>query len=281
MTTPTFADDTTEQRWYTHPVTEERWLSVTSILAYISKYGLIDWSAGMAADAALDHHELLAKTADRDPCNCTGDDACGECRDCVRTWIASRHTDYKNERGDLGTRFHKAAEHYILFGPGGHVDDDVKPYMNAWLKWVNKYGVEFEASEMTVFSRIWDYAGTTDGILRFPDDSPLPEKFQHLRGKPLDADWKTGAHVGHCEGLQVVAYHGAEKVLLKDGTEEDAPKTEGGLIVQVRPEGVRMREVHCTPMNFNYFINVRRAAEGMMLPLGSILSRPLMTKADS
>lgn len=277
MSTPAFADDSTDQRWYTLP-TGERFISVTAILGFISKWGLTDWSAGMAADAALDHHELLTKAAERDPCNCKGDDACGECRDCVRTWIANRHNDYRDERGDLGTRFHKAAEHRILFGPGGHVDDDVQPYMDAWIDWTDRYQVTYEASEMTVFSRIWEYAGTADGILRFPVDAPLPERFLHLRDKSLLFDFKTGRHVGISEGWQVGAYANAENVLLKDGREKAAPAAGGALILHVRPEGVGMREVYCTPENFHYFINVLRAAEGLRAPLGSVMSRPHRVK---
>lgn len=277
MTTPAFADDSAEQRWYTLP-TGERFISVTAVLGNISGYGLTDWSAGMAADAALDHHDLIAKAADRDPCNCKGEDACGECRDCVRSWIANRHNDYRDERGDLGTRFHKAAEQRILFGPGGHVDDDVQPYMDAWVNWTDHYQVTYEASEMTVFSRIWEYAGTADGILRFGAKSPLPEEFGHLADRPLLFDFKTGRHVGTTEGWQLNGYHGAEHVLRKDGTEQPAPATEGALILHVRPEGVAMREVHCTPTNFNYFVNALRVAEGIRAPLGSVLSRPSRLK---
>lgn len=273
MTTPTFADDSGEQRWYTLP-TGERFISVTAALGCVSGFGLTDWSAGMAADAALDHADLLAKTADRDPCNTKGDNACGECRDCVRYWIANRHNDYRDERGSLGTRFHKAAEYRILHGPGGHVDDDVQPYMDVWLDWTDTYKVTYEASEMTVFSRIWEYAGTADGVLRFAKDSPLPEKFQHLRDKPLLFDFKTGKHVGTTEGWQLNGYHGADQVLLESGEIRDAEKTDGALILHVRPEGVAMREVFCTPENFQYFINALRVAEGMRAPLGDIVSRP-------
>lgn len=274
MSTPALADDSGAQRWYTHPKTGETFLSVTSALDYIAKFGLVDWSAGMAADAALDSADRITRAAQLDPCNTFGEDACGMCRACVRAWLASRHDSYKNERADIGGRFHKAAEARVLGGPGATVDKDVQPYVDAWLEWSDDVKAEYLATEMTVISRTWGYAGTLDGALKFGKGARLPDAFAHLAGKRLLFDYKTGKSVGKSEGWQVNAYRHADVALMPNGDEEPLPEVDSGLIIHVRPEGVRMREVYCTPRNFNHFAHVLRVAEGMMAPLGDVLSRP-------
>lgn len=281
MSTPVFADDSGEQRWYVHPITGERWPSVTSILSCISKSFLIDWAAGLAADAAIARADDLADAGD--PCNATGEDACGRCRACLRDWIAGRHIAVRDEAGDRGSRFHEAAEHLVLFGEGGAVDKDVKPYFDAYCAWADRIQPKMIASEATVFSRKWGYAGTLDAVMHIPADAPLPRALQHLAGKRLVVDYKTGKNVDRSAAWQMAAYRHAEAELMPDGTEKPLPPVDGGLILHVRPDGVAMREAFVGAKTFNQFVYALRIAEAMTAPLGGFLSRParLHQKASS
>jgi hypothetical protein len=284
-------DAATGSRWYIHPRTGERFMSVTTVLSHISKFGLPDWSARLAAEAALERLPWLNRCSRVKPCNATKtENACGQCRECALLWLANRHNDVRDGAGDRGSRVHEAAEQIALFGEGAHVDEDIRPLVDLYLKWKATYRPEYLATEMTVISRKWGYAGTLDGILRFPADSPLPKQLAHLRGVPVVDDLKTGKHLGLAEAWQVNAYARADAVLLPDGSEEPMPPIEGGLILHLRrvetPEGgfvmkAQMREVHLTDANHAAFVHELRVAESLGAGLGTGLSRPINLPKDA
>jgi hypothetical protein len=277
VSTPSLADDSGSERWYLHPRTGERFLSVTSALGYIAKHFLSTWAAKLSAEAAIDAWETVQAAAAIDPCELKGSEACGVCRTCVSHWLADRHNVIRETAGDLGSRFHEAVEHQSLFGPGGEVDEDVQPFLDAYNNWADRAKPTIFMTEATVINRRFGYAGTLDVGLEFGDGSELPKKLEHLRGRVLLGDWKTGKSVDKLAAWQENAYRFGEAILLPDGTEEPLPHFEAGLILHIRPEsegGVKMREAVFNAWNFNQFIYTLRVAEGMMAPLGDSLSRP-------
>lgn len=268
-------DAATGHRWYIHPVTGERFISVTTVLSYIAKFGLTDWAGRLSAEATFDRLPLIIRASRIPSCNSTRtDDACGNCRDCVTYWLANRHNEVRDDAADRGRRIHEAAEQLELFGEGAHVDEDIKPFVNQYRRWRSLYRPKFTATEMTVISRKWGFAGTLDGILEFPGDSPLPKSLKHLATLPVCDDIKTGKHLDKPNGWQVTAYAKADAVLLPDGSELPMPEIKGGLILHVRPERVQMREVHITEENFAYFVHMARVVEGLGASLNTVLSRP-------
>jgi hypothetical protein len=273
MSAPRFADTQRDgSRWYVLN-SGERFISVTTVLGGITRYGLLDWAAKLAAETAMDSVDRLAAASD--PCNSRGDDACGICRTCVTAWVAGAHVRVRDAAGDRGTRLHEATAHYDLFGEGGHVDEDVRPLFDNYRTWIDHYRPEIVATDVTVVSRKWGYAGSLDKIIKFGDSSPLPASLEHLRGANLVLDEKTGKHVGIAEGLQVAAYARADAILLDDGTETELPPIGGGLILHNRPEKIQAREVHVTDANHALFVHALRLAEGMGASLNSVLSRPV------
>jgi hypothetical protein len=269
----------TGDRWYIHPTTGERFISVTTVLGNIAKFGLTPWAAKLAAVAAFDRLPLLNRASRSPLCNLTKtDDACGACRDCVTFWLADRHNVVRDEAADLGVKLHDVAESDALFGEGAQVDDDVKPFVEQYRRWRDHYKPTFHASEMTVISRKWGYAGTLDAILSI---AQMPKQLVHLNDLPACVDWKSSKSVDIVKGWQVVAYANADKVLLPDGTELDMPEIKGGLIVHVRPDKVQMREVHLTDTNFQYFIHMLRVVEGLNAGLNTVLSRPVTLKEEN
>jgi hypothetical protein len=268
-------DKATGSRWYVHPITGERFISVTTVLGYISKFGLPGWAGRLAAEAAFDRLPWLVRCSRNKPCNSskTGD-ACGNCPECAVLWLSLRHEQVRDDAGDVGRRVHKAAEQMTVFGPGAHVDEDIRPLVEKLVQWRRLYRPEYESAEVTVISRKWGYAGTLDDILRFPADSPLPKSLQHLKGLALVDDLKTGKHLDKPNGWQVNAYARADAVLLDDGTELPMPQIDGGLIVHIRPDKVQMREVHLSDVNHQRFVHMLRVVEGLIEPLGTVLSRP-------
>lgn len=282
MSTPVLADDSRGQRWYTHPLTEERFLSVTSALGYVSRFGLTDWAAKLAAEAAMRRATDIVTATFLSPCNARPGEECGRCSPCITAWLASRHKVVRDTAADLGSRFHEAAEAHTLGGPAATVDADVRPFFDAYTAWSDCIQPEIEAAEATVINRAFGYAGTLDAVMVLPEGADLPKSMQHLRGKRLIVDFKTGKNVGAQAAWQLAAYRFAEAVLLPDGNEEPVPAVDGGLILHIRPEGVQMREAHIGPKTFNKFLHALRVAEGVMAPLGESLSRPArLTKKAS
>ncbi|MFG2046186.1 hypothetical protein ACGFIW_01980 [Micromonospora sp. NPDC048935] len=269
----------TGQRWYMHPATGERFISVTTVLDYIRKFGITDWATGLTARAAFDNLPLLNRASRAQSCNSTKtDNACGNCPDCVAYWLADRHNAERDAAGERGSKLHDAAEQTVLHGPGVHVDDDAKPLVDQWHRWFARYKPEFLATEMTVISRKWGFAGTLDKIVRFSEASRLDKPLAHLTGLPLLGDYKSSRNVFLTNGWQVVAYAKADAVLLPDGTEMPMPEVKGGLIVHIRPERVQMREAYLTDKNFQYFVHMCRVVEGLAAPLNTVLSRPVTMK---
>lgn len=274
MSEPFFADtDNNGSRYYVLN-TGERFISVTTVLSYIAKHYLTDWAAGMAADAALDNAERVFAAGDTPSCNSKGDDACGLCRDCVRAWLADQHNAYRDAAGDRGTKLHEASEHRELFGREPTVDADAAPFYRAYVEWADRAKPEILAAEMTVVSRKWGHGGTLDNLMRFGDDSELPEALEHLRNKILLVDKKTSKTISFEHGWQVNGYSLCETAVMEDGTEVPTPAVDSGLILHIRPEGVKMREARINPLNQAKFIHTLRMAEGATAPLGSVLSRP-------
>lgn len=271
------ADD--GSRFYTHPTTGERFISVTTVLSDIAKFGLPDWAASLTARAAIERIEWLKAAADHGDCHSTRtDDACGECAECVVAWLANRHNEVRDTAGDLGRKLHDAAEAETLLGPGAHVDEEVAPFLTQWKRWRDAWQPTFVAAEMTVISRKWGYGGTLDSIIQLDRPELLPPRFRHLAGLPVCVDYKTGKHLDIPKGWQVNAYSKADAVLLEDGTELPMPDIKGGLIVHIRPNKLQVREVHLTDYAFDGFIHTVRVAEGLDAGLNSVLSRPYTLK---
>ena len=272
-------------RYYIHPVTGERFISVTTVLGNIAKFGITPWAAKLSATAAFDRLPALVRASRLPVCNSTKTgDACGNCRDCVTYWLADRHNQVRDDAADLGVKLHDVAEQDALLGEqdallgeGAHVDEDVRPFVEQYRRWRNTFQPEFHASEMTVISRKWGFAGTLDAIASI---AKMPAPLAHLSGLPCCIDWKTSKSVDLVKGWQVIAYANADAVLLPDGTELPMPDIKGGLIVHIRPERVQMRQVHLTPENFQYFIHLLRVVEGLGAGLNTVLSRPVTVKEN-
>lgn len=285
MSEPFFADTDNHGSRYYVLNSGERFISVTTVLSYIAKNYLTDWAAGLAADAALDNAERVFTAADTPSCNTKGIDACGLCRDCVRAWLANRHNDVRDAAGDRGTKLHEAAEHREIHGPGGTVDDDAKPFFDAYVQWADRAKPTILAAEMTVVSRKWGMAGTLDNLMQFGDDSELPKALEHLRHKVLLVDKKTSKSIDFSHGWQVNGYSLCETAVMPDGSEISVTEKYGeihsGLILHIRPEGVKLREAFINPLNQAKFIHTLRMAEGATAPLGAVLSRPASLKKET
>lgn len=278
---PALASSDERGRIYTHPLTGETFISVTTALKAIGKEALIYWAAGLAADAALNELPRLITATLKPECGNTfarcshdwrvrcADCPCEKCPACTSKWLRDRHIAESSRRADEGTRVHDVLEHWVL--SDGEIrphEDDIAPFVAQFQQFVADYGLtpkSWEMAEATVINREHAYAGTLDDILRFRAvDSPLAAEVCARLGKEevlLLGDTKTRGRAGKAaiypeHALQCAAYRNCSTILLPDGQEEPLPTVDGAFILQLRPDGYEMRLVVADDRTFGAFLAV-------------------------
>ena len=150
--------------------------SVTTILGALDKPALVYWSAAQAAEAAIDKQAvwqaLLAE----------------EGREAAVKWLRDarfRRPKDKLAATELGTIVHACCESYALTGirptrefvtelvlhhGGANIDLDSEVHLVGVMlmrfdDWLNRFSPSYQATEVTVYSPRYGYAGTLDGFL--------------------------------------------------------------------------------------------------------------------
>lgn len=184
--------------------------SVTSLISGgLPKPALVPWAAGAVADYVVDHlDDVVAQHRD------------GAER--LRWTLRGLPNSQRDEAGARGTEIHALAQE-IVHGRPVEVPDRLLPYVNGYVSWLDKHGVEPILTEQSVASRTHNYAGRVDCIAR-------------VDGRVVGLDWKTSKGVYSSTALQIAAYVRAEFTV----TDED-PDTELEL-----PEVTRTAVVHIT-----------------------------------
>jgi hypothetical protein len=275
-------EESDDGRWYI--IDGQRLMSVTTALDALGKRGLIIWSANLAAELAFVELPRLAGARHVDPCGrtwsrCRHEDGetcercpCRECRACTQAWVARRHERESSRRADEGTRVHDVIEWWTLHDEIKAHDDDIAPYVEAFLAFVAEYGIrpdDFLLSEALLVHRDIGAAGTTDGVVRIhAERTPAAAKLvSRLTGVPwrkamklkltvdVIVDWKTReddeAQYYPEYALQLAGYRHFPVVRLKDSdVEVPMLPTDGGVIVQLRPNGAGVRLVVCDEDTF-------------------------------
>lgn len=244
----------TGARWYIHPTTGERFVSVTTILQCVAKEALPYWAAKVTAEHALDNLPLLVKAIRRKPCGQKGDDRCGICRDCVALELRRTPDRERDAAADRGTRIHHVAEQHVLTDEVVGHDDDIAESVKQFLRFRAQFKPTYEASEATVINRAYGYAGTLDAVLRL---GWCPPKYADLVGLPMVKDTKSGKSCYPEYAMQLAAYRRGEAILLPDGTEHPMPPTHDvGILLHIRPENYWVRPVDIGDTTFTAFLNV-------------------------
>lgn len=279
----------------------EPFWSVTTALSIIAKDGLTWWAAGLAADAALAELPRLAVATITPPCGNTfnrckqnkgenGHDwritcptcPCTVCEPCVREWLRRLHITKRDDRADEGIRTHDWAEHWVL-NDGEHlpVQEDIAPYVRAFLAFVKAYGLrpdDWQFTEATVINRAEKYAGTTDGAIRFHADrtAMAAQLVARVLGVPLSVavrdslhcdvifDIKTKAPLAEGKpvrvystvALQMAPYRWAPVIRLKTtGQERPMPDLHGAMALQLYPDLAVPRLCVSDEMTYLAFLN--------------------------
>ncbi|HLA14634.1 MAG TPA: hypothetical protein VJZ25_06380 [Gemmatimonadaceae bacterium] len=219
----------------------------------IPKPALINWAANTTAGYAVDHWDEL------------GELPVSKRLDVLK---GARYADV-DQAAQKGTAVHELAER-ILHGEEVQVPDELAPYVNNAVRFLDEWKIRPILSETVVYSLRGKYAGTLDMVVT----SDL------LPGKVILADWKTSRSGIYGEAaLQLSAYANSDFYVDANGV--DQPTSALGITdhwgIWVRPDGYDVLPLDNsaeTFRTFQYAATVARRARGLMELRGSALVRP-------
>ena len=219
-------------RWYTDADARPYW-SVTTILGILPKPWMEAWASKMAAEYAVEHlGEIVSQVID------------GE-RDEALKAIKGASRRYSRSRMDIGSDVHNAIEAHVLGKPMPPIEDEeVEARMQQFGRFLEEFAPIFEASELTVFNRTENYAGTLDAVVV-------------IDGERLMLDIKTGSGVYPEAALQLAMYRHAEFFQLRDGEEHPVPATAGGVILHLEADAYSLVPMVCDEEIFKMALYAR------------------------
>ncbi|MEV1315316.1 hypothetical protein AB0J14_04445 [Micromonospora arborensis] len=266
-------EETDDRRFYL--IGDHRLISTTAATGVIAKDALLRYAANQAVEAVFAELPAIVIASRMKACGNTRNRCehdrnercdrcpCVECKACVANWLADRHKAHSARRADEGTRTHDVAEWWSYTGEIKPYDQDIAPYVKAFEAFVAEYGLTPDSvllSEALVVNRGAGYAGTTDGVVRF--DAAATEAAAKLVSRVTGVSWKKAAKLGLTvdliidyktregekpkfypeQALQLTGYRHAPILRIKNSDiERPMLPTDGGLIVQLRPDGVSAR----------------------------------------
>ena len=238
-------DKKSGSRLYYDPVTGRRVPSVTTITSVIAKPHLYAWYAKMAATRAVEQRSEVD-----DVLSDKGKLAAIE-------FIKDSATERKNSAGARGTKVHDYAEAHLK-GKSPDIPEDVRPYVDGYLKFRSDHSPEFHHTEISIVNRKYQYGGAADFVMTTWETFAVP----------VVGDWKTGNTGPWPEWLlQMAAYTRGEVMLIQDGSKlRAAPMPEVSqeqvFVVRLRPGRYELWE-NDVPLKdaFGAFLAARRLYE--------------------
>ena len=227
MTSPALATSQDWGRSYLHPRTGEAVPSVTSILKTIRKPALDGWAAKMAAQYAAENWIELGSMST------------------VEKMIAIREAPvrYTSERAAVGDAVHQVADRWAK-GEPSEPPKEIGGYIRSFVNFLLAVRPKFLFTEVTVWSRSAEYAGTADAILE-------------INGEIYLIDYKTSARAYPEHALQVSALAGADFIIEPDGTEVPLPEIHHLGVLSIRPRSWKLYEIGEREDNFSAFLAAR------------------------
>jgi hypothetical protein len=216
---------------------DETFHSVTTILNALGKPWLGAWAAKMVAEGTDDMWDEIGRMRKRDS------------RAAIR-FMKGLPWDKRDKAADLGTAVHDAIEAAVLGQTPPPYAPDVAPRMGHFDRFTADYRPTWLASEATVFSRKYKYAGTLDGIAK-------------IGAETLLIDVKTSRDIYPEYALQLAAYRHAEFLGLPDGSEAPVPATDGAAVLHITPDDYRLVRLRSDDEVLRYFLYVAQAHRWM------------------
>lgn len=270
---------------------------VTTILGALDKPALLYWSAEQAALAAIHSGNTWRGMLTDDDPECQHRDAAS----CPAVkWL--RDARFRRVKGvrtamELGELVHKACEEYALTGKRPEVDPEVRPFLESFDGWLQRFGPSYQATEVAVYHPELGYAGTLDALLtidgvRYIVDYKSSRKSVDDKGNPTTP-------YPEQVGLQLAAYRHArfaaiwrprrlEKFRRRYyllGPDEQAmaqplPTVDTGLVIQITPESCEAYPIVCDEGVFESYLAVQDAARWLFQRSREVMGDPLVAQGD-
>lgn len=155
--------------------------SVTTVIGVIDKPALVYWAAEQTALAAIEDLDAWQSIA-----RGKGGEA-----EAVKYLTGARFRTPPGQRtaADLGTAVHGLCEQYALTGTRPEADDECRPFLDQFDRWLQTAQPTYRAAEVALFHTGYLYAGTCDAFLdidgtRFIADYKTTRKSFDRSGKP-------------------------------------------------------------------------------------------------
>lgn len=262
---------------------DERFWSVTTIIGALDKPALVQWSAIETAKAAVDHLDVVQARLRNE-----GRDSAIEFLKGARF----RRPPGQRTAADLGTAVHAACESYALTGIRPDVDDEVRPFLRQFDKFLDEYQPSYVATEVTVYHPTYGYAGTADAFMRIGDRTVIVD----YKTSRDSFDWKGNPKGPYPEvALQLAAYRYASMAavwrarrmeqqrrryyLLSDAEKAAAvpvPEVDGGVVVYLTPERYGVYPIRCDESVWESFLYVIEAARWSFETAKHVIGNPMM-----
>lgn len=242
-------------RWYADPYGDELFASVTTIIGMnTSKPWLVPWGAKLAAQYAVDRHDLIAAML-----ACPPEEAEEEAklpdafkaqrvrkrRDAAVDHIKREGAREREAARDRGTWVHDLVEALVLDAPVPDLPPDVEPFADAFINWHIDFNPRYLMAEATVCNRTHGYAGTADIVAYLPG-----------LDRTCLIDAKSGENLDLEMPIQLAAYERAEEVWLPMGRRAPMPKVDMCAVLHLRPEGYKLIEVPRGGEHFSAFLRM-------------------------
>lgn len=249
MTSPVLSVSTSNGRFYQHPAIEDAFVpSITNITGMKDKPALKNWAAKQSAIFAVENIETLAQLALKDQ---------RAAIDLVKgaPW---RSSSTAASRGDV---VHNWIDEFIKDKMAGNPVDHspsedeqkeagstARGMWKQFLAFDRKYQPKYLASEFTVWSEKYSYAGTGDFIAV-------------INGKTVYCDTKTGNGVYPEVGMQIAAQMWADYYFDDEGNQRELPKADAGAVFHLRPRFCRLSPLRNLDEAFKSFLGLRACFE--------------------
>lgn len=267
--------------------------SVTTIIGALEKPALLYWAAEQTALAAVGSERTWkGMLADEDPdCRHLDAESCG-----VIKWL--RDARFRRPKGmrsatELGDLVHRACEAYALSGMRPEVDPEVRPFLDAFDDWLQRFGPSYQATEVTVYHPDLGYAGTSDAFLTI-DGVRYIADYKTTR-KDVDAQGRPTKPYPEQVGLQLAAYRHARYAAIwrprrhesfrrryyllsaaERGMAEPVPEVDTGLVIHITPSTCESFPIRCDEPVFESYLAAQDSARWLYQESRGVMGEPLV-----
>jgi|SRR5579863_10031842 len=246
---------------------DQRLWSVTTILKVLSNGGLEYWQREEVSKYFISIAKSLPQRIEED----------GEA-EVIKAGVNAPFRKPKGERSaaELGTAFHEVAEHVAVYGTYPEYDDELRPLVESYDKWLQKAQPEFLAAEMPVYNLRSGTAGTLDSIVKIQGTRLIGD----FKTKKKSRDRQNKLQRPFAEtGMQLAAYRHSEYAvpvpprrweqfrrryyLFGDPERDNAvpvPEVDGGIVILVTPEVTHAYVMRCDEEIHEAFLYLIEAA---------------------